>query len=358
MSEYGIIHNEPNDIYHANEAVSNSNIGDFIKRPSLYKKKHIDKDVERKETEAFAVGGGTHSAVLEGITAFNKNYCVLPDGFSLASEWAKKVIGYLAGETCVITDAGIKKTSKKGKEIKALVDKYTKYDILLGDDVDKYTQALKEIGGKKAIGKKPIRKKSFDEILDLINSVHSNPVARALLSSGTPEVTFRHKLNDFSVQCKTDWYCESAPEFDIYDPLLPYIGDAYACDLKTTQCLDDWVSAGFNNTISKFGYDQQEAFYRMVINKVLGAAGYDKIKQFFFIVVEKQEPKECAVFVINEETINAATRYVAETLGRMKECFISGHWPGFTQEIIITEVSERVRERIVSDADALRNISA
>jgi hypothetical protein len=346
---YGIIYDEDINDYHATPAVSNSKLKDFSKRPSLYKKKYIDKDVERKESKAFAIGSGLHAAVLEGITAFNKNFCVLPDGFDLKSNWSKKVIGYINGETCLITEPNIKKTLKKAKVIKELVEQYTEYDIIFGDDAEKYTQAVKEIGGEKAIGKTPLAHKDFHEVLAMIKSVHAHPIAQWLLKTGKPEVTVRRKLKNFDVQCRFDWLCEYAVGFD-GDPLMPQEGEAYACDLKSCQSLDDWVSGGFNNVIRKFGYDDQEAFYRMVSKEV-------SIKHFFFIAVEKQEPMECAVFVIDAATLNASIIRVSDNLKRIDKCYSSGIWPGFKQEVIITEVAEVVRDRLDTESEQRRQIS-
>ena len=66
---------------------------------------------------------------------------------------------------------------------------------------------------------------------------------------------------------------------------------------------------------------------------------------------------ECAVFVIEQATLNAAIIRVSDNLKRIDQCYSSGIWPGFSNSIIMTEVAEAVRDRSDAEAEGLRQIS-
>lgn len=298
----GMIYGESNADYHSNKAVSRSGLKDFRTRPSLFKKKHIDHLIASNETPAMALGTAMHTIVLEP-DEFEKNYEVLPHDF--------------------------RGTTKAGKELMEII---------------------------RSEGKIALKHDVYSDLVDLRESVFSNPIAKALLSQGYPEITWRLSGELYDTQCRTDWFNPCAGPFDIVDDLLPSEGEPYACDLKTTQCLDDWISNGYNNTIAKFGYDEQCTFYKAVMNRILKAAGHYPVEKFYFIVVEKQEPRETAVFLIELSTLNDAYGRVLDDLNRLNECFRTGNFPGFAQNVIVTEVSSRVRESEYADSQARINM--
>lgn len=300
----GLIRDESNEAYHGNSAVSSTKFKDFIERPSLYEKKHINKLIKQEWSDALRFGAGLHYA-MEGEDAYNKNCYFLKEDFSLRS--------------------------KANKELW--------HDII------------------HKIKKVPIKHAEQVQIQEAKDSILSHPIAAALLSCGEAELTWRLAGEEYSMQCRTDFMCLSAPDFaeqfGIEDPLLPGPCEPYIVDYKTCQSLEDWTSDGYNNTIAKFGYDIQNVFYQLIVNVILKEAGLPIVEHFIFIVTEKKEPRETAVFILNLDTILAAKKSVIDNLERMAECFRTGVWPGYCKDVIETGISERVR-----DARAINGVNS
>ena len=76
-----IIH-EPAGEYHARsrsgEYMSSHLLADFRESPALYRKE-INGEIEQKDTPAFVLGRAAHSLILEGRTAFDRDF-VVTDG--------------------------------------------------------------------------------------------------------------------------------------------------------------------------------------------------------------------------------------------------------------------------------------
>lgn len=288
----GMIYDESNKDYHANSAVSRSNLKLFSQRPSLFKK-YMEGKLTHDELPAMAFGTAAHTLVLEGMDVFDGQYAVLPADYD--------------GRT------------KAGKELM--------HEIM-------------------ASGKIPLKPEDFDLLCEIHGSVFANPVAAALMKQGYPEISWRLHDNVFGIQCRSDWFCKAAPAFGIEDELLPEEGEPYALDFKTTQSLDEWVSNGWNNTIHKFGYHEQGEFYKLVINHILVGGGHRPIKKFFFVVTEKQEPRETAVFLIDDDTIGNARDLIIDEINRLRECFKTGIWPGFSQKIVTAEIPAHIRKSV------------
>ncbi len=62
----GTYANIPNELYHAGEGISSSQIKDYLKNPALYKAKYVSNSIEKKDpTPALLIGSATHTAILE-----------------------------------------------------------------------------------------------------------------------------------------------------------------------------------------------------------------------------------------------------------------------------------------------------
>ena len=83
MNTNFIIH-EPAGEYHARsrsgEFMSSHLLADFRESPALFRKK-ITGEIEQKDTPAFVLGRAAHSLILEGRTAFDRDF-VVTDGLS------------------------------------------------------------------------------------------------------------------------------------------------------------------------------------------------------------------------------------------------------------------------------------
>src|SRR5690606_23183416 len=74
----GCIIGEPNEVYHADPALSCSQLKVFANRPRLYKAQYIDKTYQPKRSDALDIGSALHDLVLLGRDHYTKSYAVAP----------------------------------------------------------------------------------------------------------------------------------------------------------------------------------------------------------------------------------------------------------------------------------------
>lgn len=102
-------------------------------------------------------------------------------------------------------------------------------------------------------------------------------------------------------------------------------GAGVVIDLKTTQEGDP---RGFHNSVRKFGYDFQQAFYL----EALRSMGYDP-KQFIFLVVEKSPPFLTSAYTIDASQIEKQKIRMGEVCRTWKKCMKTGVWPGYGDHV-------------------------
>lgn len=167
-----------------------------------------------------------------------------------------------------------------------------------------------------ATGKKVI---SMDDIA-LVEKMRASALAkkttRALLEHGKPEVTFRATYGNLTLQCRADWFDERLDEYQ-----RPTI-----VDVKTIDSI-----AEFDRHFRAYAYYRQAGFYQLVVTEVLGLQG--AWPRFLFIVCEKDEPNDCAIFQPCETTLDFARKECASLLERMQECVQADDWPGHPDSI-------------------------
>jgi hypothetical protein len=100
----------------------------------------------------------------------------------------------------------------------------------------------------------------------------------------------------------------------------------YGVDLKTT---DDATRLGAERSVSKWGYDFQQAWYEDVYEASEGRP----IDNFYFVCLEKSGPYEVAVFGVSEMWKQMGRTKGAEARRVYRECVESGQWPGYAEEI-------------------------
>ncbi len=147
----------------------------------------------------------------------------------------------------------------------------------------------------------------------MVKSIRAKPSAVAILSRGRPEVTFRKKMEHFAIQVRADWFDDAQKD----SPLI--------VDLKSVESLGAFDKQFFN-----YDYYKQAAFYRLVVAAVMGLETFQP--QFLYIVVEKNEPFQCAIRVPDAESLAIGTKEVMAELTKLKNCYASGEWPGEPDE--------------------------
>lgn len=269
----GKIIGEPNATYHSTDAVSNSRLKVFRERPIKYRMMYLDKTLARKTSPAFDIGIAFH-ARCEGNRAFNR-VAVVNDLFKdfrtdEAQEWRTK--HQLAGRTVI--DA-----------------------------------------------------RCYSDIHRMVHNFKLNPTVMALLRNTEREVTWRARVGNYLLQCRTDRWAEKARHV----PGLGFVGN-YAVDFKTVPHLEDWTYH-----INEFGYHLQDEFYRQVIGLVKGAtSGTPEWPRFFFAVTEKEVPWCTEVYQIDFDTQQVARKRVVQDLTELHACYESGVFPGQRNGVMST----------------------
>lgn len=164
-------------------------------------------------------------------------------------------------------------------------------------------------------GKTIVDAEDFALAWQMVKSIRAKKTAAALFAQGKPEVVFRHQLASFAIQSRVDWFNGDLDEWK-----RPTI-----VDLKSIDRI-----ANFERQFLKFGYYRQMAFYQLtVFHATKGEGAFPKIKM---VVVEKEQPGECAVFEPDEVSMDIGRNEVLADLARLKECYDTNNWPGEPDE--------------------------
>jgi len=263
--QLGMILNESHVAYHASSAFGSHDLADLEPYPLLFLRRHVEKCAPPKpDSPALLFGRYFHCLALEGET--------------------------VAASLFITAPGGIDRRTTIGKAA--------------------YTEFL-----KKAEGREVIDQESTDLAWRMVKSIREKPGVAALFTQGKPEVTFRHKMAAFTLQCRCDWFDETPAGG----------GPPLIIDVKTVETLSD-----FDGQFHKFGYYAQAAFYQLLVATVLKMERFEP--QYLFVVVEKNEPFQTALRIPDAESLNIGRTEVMRKLAKLKECFDTGTWPGEPDE--------------------------
>ncbi|MCI5800229.1 PD-(D/E)XK nuclease-like domain-containing protein [bacterium] len=163
-----IIH-EPANEYHARsrsgEFMSSHLLVDFRESPALYRKE-ISGEIEGKESAAFIMGRAAHSLILEGRSAFDREY--------------------------VVSDGPVNPRT--------------------GESYGRNTKAFAEWAAKQE--REVVSGKDFNFLLKLQRSVWLHPAAEELLAAGEAEGVVRAEYCGVPCQIRMDWF---SPESGLVD---------------------------------------------------------------------------------------------------------------------------------------------
>jgi hypothetical protein len=260
----------PIEEYHAAESISHSKLEVFRQRPALFKKRFIDKSVERESTAAFAIGSALHCAVLEPMN-YASRYATRPEGIDRRTSAGKVAFSAFCAEN-------------EGKT------------ILDSDE--------------------------FELVRNMALAINANPNASSLLSFGQAEMTWRARTPSIPhhLQCRTDWFNQAGGDLSG--------GRPYALDIKTVESLDAAAFRSFEKAFVNFGYHRQCGFY-LPLMQDCGVT----VRDFFFIAVEKCEPFGVAIYKPTDEAIEAGLNESVADLRRLAECYREDRWPNMPLEV-------------------------
>lgn len=146
----------------------------------------------------------------------------------------------------------------------------------------------------------------------LAESVEKDELARALLISGTPEMTLA------AIDPHTGMWIRARPD------ILPDTRDIVP-DIKTA------ISAnpmGYDSTATRLGYFQSAAHYIDTIDLIYGAPA--KPRRFVLIVVEKEPPYIVQLYWLDDDDIQKGRMLNRRALNIFAQCVKSGVWPGYS----------------------------
>lgn len=271
----GRIENESNTHYHACEAVGSSRLKVFAKSPQLYYRRYVTKSIPAPApTPAMALGSAAHAQILEGRAAYLRTVAIRPDGID-----RRTTVGKAAwAEFCVL-----------------------------------------------AAGKTIIDAEQAAVVERMAESVAAHPAASALLSGGTPEVSWRAKLGGLRVQCRTDMWAENVVEV----PGRAEPVGLRVVDLKTCESVNEDDIGSFQKQFWSLGYYKQAGFYLALLHSILpkDVIPADGIP-FFFVAVEKNEPFQTLVVEPDQEALAEGFEAAMADLKALRDCVAANHWPG------------------------------
>lgn len=277
----GVIRGEPNDVYHACDAISNSQLSMFLTDPKRFEALR-NGDIKREEKPCWDLGSLFHVLSLEGVDEYQAQYVhesLVPPKPTSAQRKSYEKFQYL------------------GKPTKAQIEAHTKQSAL----IETHAQFWRHHAGK------TVAKADDDAKARAMRDALFADADAAKLFPGWDkshrELTMRTGKTKFGfgVQVKFDYY------------EMPGL----AVDLKSVRNLDV-----FKRDFYKFGYYRQAAFYSLVCELVTGV-----LPDFYFIAVESEAPHEVAVFRPAPEAIEAGIDEIEVGLAALGKCLASGEFP-------------------------------
>tara|TARA_R110000868_G_scaffold410370_1_gene698210 strand:- start:1411 stop:2268 length:858 start_codon:yes stop_codon:yes gene_type:complete len=250
-----------NEEYHKLPGVSKSKLDVLIEDPREYEYQFLSGEYIQKPKSEFDIGSAVHGICLEGVD----RVAVIP-----ASVLAKK----------------------DGKE--------SAYGAKSGGAWKEWSEANKD--------KLQLKAHEYDLVMRCVDSVMAHPMASALIKSpGKSEAYYRTELSDLGLiaRCKLD-------------RIVTYAEKTVVVDLKTTSCT---LAKKFVKSIDEFGYDRQEAFYRMVLER-----NDIYVDEFIFIAVKTDAPYCVDCYTIRPDWVMEARQEVVDALKDLARRTIENDW--------------------------------
>ncbi len=290
----------PEDVYHAMPcASSHALMNCYYKSP-----KHAL--IKKEPTESMKFGSYFHALILT------------PD---------------ICAETWSILPENANKASNKNREIliEWLIDQtdapFIEYELpnnpTPSKKLDAKINALMNIFESQ--GRIIINQDDFYRAQRMRNSLMSKGIGEQIFAKGSPEVTV------LAIDAETETLCKIRIDW-LYS-------EDFIIDLKTTISLSASIDfeeeaglPGANKIIgswerdaAKYHYHIQREFYRYVWSLYSGK----ELPNFMHVIVETQEPYDCAFRVIDDaSTIRSGQDKFRAALDIWSKCEKSGHWPG------------------------------
>lgn len=192
--------------------------------------------------------------------------------------------------------------------------------LVIVDAYDWRTKAAQEAkAAAYAAGKVPVHRGDLRSASQIARAVRRHPLARAVLASGEPEVSFYWRDPETGVTCRArvDW-------------LVP--GKALV-DVKTVGRYGGADPAAFGRQCATLDYPMQAAHYVDGWEAVTG-----ELLPFVHIVVETEEPNFVTVGQLPDHAIEAGRARMRAALIEYADRESSGDWPEFDYPTEIVDI--------------------
>ena len=153
------------------------------------------------------------------------------------------------------------------------------------------------------VGKQYLKKEMLEQVKDMAESVIHIKESATFLNNGVAEYSYMSELEGVPVRCRPDYYNEEL---------------GIIIDLKTTE---DASAVGFQQSIGKWNYHTQVAFYTDVMRS-LGKT----VNAFLFIAVEKKAPHLVGFYTLDDPSIDRGREKYKEALEIYKYCMATDNW--------------------------------
>lgn len=153
----------------------------------------------------------------------------------------------------------------------------------------------------------------FKHIENMSKIIHEIPEFKVLYGSGITEQTYHgvHMNTGVKLKCRTDLI--NIDKKMIVDPKF----------------VEDASPNGFRNSMRKFRYPVQSAFY----TDVLAQNGIE-IKRFIFLAIEKKPPYAYGLYTVNQNDLHDARIMIENDIQTYAECIRTGIWSSYTKNVV------------------------
>ncbi len=295
---FGIVRGETIQSYHANPAISSTQLLDMRPTPQFFYQKHVAKTLPREERKEFDLGNGAHWLILEGRAALEERTVLQPLTYPVLNK--------------------------------------------LGDETDRkpWTYAANYCKDWRAAqaGKVILSAEDFATIDRMAAAVGENPDAVALLSGGESEVTFRVQHPAFAVQARADHWHEKGVTLS-----TGFESRRVIADLKTCETIERFKRDFFIHR-----YLARAAFYQEVERDAVGSTD---LARFAWVALEKSAPFRCEVFEAEDADMELGRAEALSLLMELRKCIQTNEWPNSKPGIQRLELSGWQR-KLSSEASA------
>jgi hypothetical protein len=195
-------------------------------------------------------------------------------------------------------------------------------EIVVVDAADWRTKAAKEAQAEaRAAGKAPLLAEDYETVKAMAEALERDPIASALLSDGTPEVSIFWGDEGSGVKRKArlDWL----PEANGGRMVVP--------DFKTTASAnpDSFVKSATN-----YRYHMQAAWYLDAVTALELADD----PAFVFIVQEKTPPYLVSVIELDSNALRIGRHLNRKAIDIYAECSARNEWPSYTDDVALVSL--------------------